>query len=70
MFGCNGFDYFVIVIGVLVEVLCVIIWSDVVGVYSVDLCIVSDVCLLLLLRFDEVNELVCLVVLVLYSCIF
>lgn len=68
LLGCNGFDYFVIQIGVLVGVFWVIIWSDVVGVYSVDLCKVKDVCLLLLLCLDEVSELVCLVVLVFYVC--
>lgn len=53
----------------LVGVFRVIIWSDVVGVYSVDLCKVKDVCLLSLLCLDEVSELVCLVVFVFYVCI-
>ena len=44
------------VIGALAEVDRVTIWSDVAGVYSADPRLVSDACLLPLLRLDEASE--------------
>ncbi|QSA19060.1 bifunctional aspartate kinase/homoserine dehydrogenase II, partial [Vibrio furnissii] len=55
------------VIGALAEVDRVTIWSDVAGVYSADPRLVSDACLLPLLRLDEANELARLAAPVLHS---
>lgn len=38
VFGCNGFDYFVVVLVVCLCVDCCEIWMDVDGVYICDLC--------------------------------
>jgi aspartokinase/homoserine dehydrogenase 2 len=55
------------VIGALAEVDRVTIWSDVAGVYSADPRLVSDACLLPLLRLDEASELARLAAPVLHS---
>jgi bifunctional aspartokinase / homoserine dehydrogenase 2 len=55
------------VIGALAEVERVTIWSDVAGVYSADPRLVSDACLLPLLRLDEASELARLAAPVLHS---
>ncbi len=57
LLGRNGSDYSATVIGALANVDCVTIWSDVSGVYSADPRLVSDACLLPLLRLDEAAEL-------------
>ncbi|GAJ73838.1 LOW QUALITY PROTEIN: aspartokinase [Vibrio sp. JCM 18904] len=57
LLGRNGSDYSSTVIGALAEVSTVTIWSDVAGVYSADPRLVSDACLLPLLRLDEASEL-------------
>ncbi len=67
LLGRNGSDYSATVIGALAEVSRVTIWSDVAGVYSADPRIVSDACLLPLLRLDEANELARLAAPVLHS---
>ena len=56
LLGRNGSDYSATVIGALAEVERVTIWSDVAGVYSADPRLVSDACLLPLLRLDEASE--------------
>lgn len=56
LLGRNGSDYSATVIGALAEVNTVTIWSDVAGVYSADPRLVSDACLLPLLRLDEASE--------------
>lgn len=38
VFGCNGFDYFAVVLAVCLCVDCCEIWMDVDGVYICDLC--------------------------------
>lgn len=63
----NGSDYSATVIGALAEVSTVTIWSDVAGVYSADPRLVSDACLLPLLRLDEASELARLAAPVLHS---
>ncbi|MCE7630980.1 bifunctional aspartate kinase/homoserine dehydrogenase II, partial [Vibrio fluvialis] len=50
LLGRNGSDYSATVIGALAEVDRVTIWSDVAGVYSADPRLVTDACLLPLLR--------------------
>ncbi|MFY2509910.1 bifunctional aspartate kinase/homoserine dehydrogenase II [Vibrio pectenicida] len=67
LLGRNGSDYSATVIGGLAEVSRVTIWSDVAGVYSADPRLVSDACLLPLLRLDEANELARLAAPVLHS---
>ncbi|NGZ15296.1 bifunctional aspartate kinase/homoserine dehydrogenase II [Vibrio aestuarianus] len=67
LLGRNGSDYSATMIGALAEVNRVTIWSDVAGVYSADPRIVSDACLLPLLRLDETNELARLAAPVLHS---
>lgn len=67
LLGRNGSDYSATVIGALAEVSRVTIWSDVAGVYSADPRIVSDACLLPLLRLDEANELARLAAPILHS---
>tara|TARA_Y100001956_G_scaffold5659_1_gene5053 strand:+ start:7135 stop:9546 length:2412 start_codon:yes stop_codon:yes gene_type:complete len=67
LLGRNGSDYSATVIGALAEVKQVTIWSDVAGVYSADPRIVSDACLLPLLRLDEASELARLAAPVLHS---
>ncbi|MDW1838480.1 bifunctional aspartate kinase/homoserine dehydrogenase II, partial [Vibrio sp. Vb0718] len=67
LLGRNGSDYSATVIGALAEVTTVTIWSDVAGVYSADPRLVSDVCLLPLLRLDEASELARLAAPVLHS---
>ncbi|HAS5588711.1 TPA: bifunctional aspartate kinase/homoserine dehydrogenase II [Vibrio cholerae] len=67
LLGRNGSDYSATVIGALAEVSRVTIWSDVAGVYSAEPRIVSDACLLPLLRLDEANELARLAAPVLHS---
>ncbi|MDA0110508.1 bifunctional aspartate kinase/homoserine dehydrogenase II [Vibrio sp. La 4.2.2] len=67
LLGRNGSDYSATVIGALAEVSCVTIWSDVAGVYSADPRVVSDACLLPLLRLDEASELARLAAPVLHS---
>ncbi|MEZ9013162.1 bifunctional aspartate kinase/homoserine dehydrogenase II [Vibrio splendidus] len=67
LLGRNGSDYSATVIGALAEVERVIIWSDVAGVYSADPRLVSDACLLPLLRLDEASELARLAAPVLHS---
>lgn len=67
LLGRNGSDYSATVIGALAEVSCVTIWSDVAGVYSADPRLVSDACLLPLLRLDEASELARLAAPVLHS---
>ncbi|KGY10708.1 bifunctional aspartate kinase/homoserine dehydrogenase II [Vibrio sinaloensis] len=67
LLGRNGSDYSATVIGALAEVSRVTIWSDVAGVYSADPRIVSDACLLPLLRLDEASELARLAAPVLHS---
>ncbi|MCG6269146.1 bifunctional aspartate kinase/homoserine dehydrogenase II [Vibrio furnissii] len=67
LLGRNGSDYSATVIGALAEVDRVTIWSDVAGVYSADPRLVSDACLLPLLRLDEANELARLAAPVLHS---
>ncbi|XNG93215.1 bifunctional aspartate kinase/homoserine dehydrogenase II [Vibrio cyclitrophicus] len=67
LLGRNGSDYSATVIGALAEVERVTIWSDVAGVYSADPRLVSDACLLPLLRLDEASELARLAVPVLHS---
>jgi aspartokinase/homoserine dehydrogenase 2 len=57
LLGRNGSDYSATVIGALAEVAAVTIWSDVAGVYSADPRIVTEACLLPLLRLDEASEL-------------
>ena len=57
LLGRNGSDYSATQIGALAGVKRVTIWSDVAGVYSADPRIVSDACLLPLLRLDEAAEL-------------
>lgn len=57
LLGRNGSDYSATVIGALVKVAEVIIWSDVAGVYSADPNLVNNTCLIPLLRLDEANEL-------------
>ncbi|WP_241602088.1 bifunctional aspartate kinase/homoserine dehydrogenase II [Rosenbergiella nectarea] len=57
LLGRNGSDYSATQIGALAGVNRVTIWSDVAGVYSADPRIVSDACLLPLLRLDEAAEL-------------
>ncbi len=67
LLGRNGSDYSATVIGALADVARVTIWSDVAGVYSADPRLVSDACLLPLLRLDEANELARLAAPVLHS---
>ncbi|WP_394249196.1 bifunctional aspartate kinase/homoserine dehydrogenase II [Vibrio profundi] len=67
LLGRNGSDYSATVIGALAEVDRVTIWSDVAGVYSADPRLVSDACLLPLLRLDEASELARLAAPVLHS---
>lgn len=67
LLGRNGSDYSATVIGALAEVSKVTIWSDVAGVYSADPRLVSDACLLPLLRLDEASELARLAAPVLHS---
>lgn len=67
LLGRNGSDYSATVIGALAEVSRVTIWSDVEGVFSADPRIVSDACLLPLLRLDEASELARLAAPVLHS---
>ncbi|NRF64512.1 bifunctional aspartate kinase/homoserine dehydrogenase II [Vibrio coralliilyticus] len=67
LLGRNGSDYSATVIGALAEVKRVTIWSDVAGVYSADPRLVSDACLLPLLRLDEASELARLAAPVLHS---
>lgn len=67
LLGRNGSDYSATVIGALAEVSRVTIWSDVAGVYSADPRVVSDACLLPLLRLDEASELARLAAPVLHS---
>lgn len=67
LLGRNGSDYSATVIGVLAEASRVTIWSDVAGVYSADPRLVSDACLLPLLRLDEASELARLAAPVLHS---
>ncbi|WP_261816481.1 bifunctional aspartate kinase/homoserine dehydrogenase II [Vibrio gallicus] len=67
LLGRNGSDYSATIIGALAEVEKVTIWSDVAGVYSADPRIVSDACLLPLLRLDEASELARLAAPVLHS---
>ncbi|CAH1581852.1 bifunctional aspartate kinase/homoserine dehydrogenase II [Vibrio rotiferianus] len=67
LLGRNGSDYSATVIGALAEVNTVTIWSDVAGVYSADPRLVSDACLLPLLRLDEASELARLAAPVLHS---
>ena len=67
LLGRNGSDYSATIIGALSDVAKVTIWSDVAGVYSADPRIVSDACLLPLLRLDEANELARLAAPVLHS---
>ncbi|OEF06196.1 bifunctional aspartate kinase/homoserine dehydrogenase II [Vibrio genomosp. F10] len=67
LLGRNGSDYSATVIGALAEATQVTIWSDVAGVYSADPRIVSDACLLPLLRLDEASELARLAAPVLHS---
>jgi aspartokinase/homoserine dehydrogenase 2 len=57
LLGRNGSDYSATIIGALANVKAVTIWSDVAGVYSADPRLVSDACLLPLLRLDEASEL-------------
>ncbi|RZP75475.1 bifunctional aspartate kinase/homoserine dehydrogenase II [Vibrio vulnificus] len=67
LLGRNGSDYSATVIGALAEVAKVTIWSDVAGVYSADPRLVSEACLLPLLRLDEASELARLAAPVLHS---
>lgn len=67
LLGRNGSDYSATSIGALANVSQVTIWSDVAGVYSADPRLVSDACLLPLLRLDEANELARLAAPVLHS---
>lgn len=67
LLGRNGSDYSATMIGALAEINRVTIWSDVAGVYSADPRIVSDACLLPLLRLDETSELARLAAPVLHS---
>ncbi|WP_322803231.1 bifunctional aspartate kinase/homoserine dehydrogenase II [Vibrio alfacsensis] len=67
LLGRNGSDYSATVIGALAGVSTVTIWSDVAGVYSADPRLVSDACLLPLLRLDEASELARLAAPVLHS---
>ncbi|MEZ8797536.1 bifunctional aspartate kinase/homoserine dehydrogenase II [Vibrio cyclitrophicus 1F53] len=67
LLGRNGSDYSATVIGALAAVERVTIWSDVAGVYSADPRLVSDACLLPLLRLDEASELARLAAPVLHS---
>ena len=67
LLGRNGSDYSATVIGALAEVDRVTIWSDVAGVYSADPRVVTDTCLLPLLRLDETSELARLAAPVLHS---
>ncbi|TMX31757.1 bifunctional aspartate kinase/homoserine dehydrogenase II [Vibrio sp. Hep-1b-8] len=67
LLGRNGSDYSATVIGALAEANRVTIWSDVAGVYSADPRLVSDACLLPLLRLDEASELARLAAPVLHS---
>ncbi|EDP58321.1 bifunctional aspartate kinase/homoserine dehydrogenase II [Vibrio sp. AND4] len=67
LLGRNGSDYSATIIGALAEVSSVTIWSDVAGVYSADPRLVSDACLLPLLRLDEASELARLAAPVLHS---
>ena len=67
LLGRNGSDYSATVIGALAQVNSVTIWSDVAGVYSADPRLVSDACLLPLLRLDEASELARLAAPVLHS---
>ncbi|PMN69792.1 bifunctional aspartate kinase/homoserine dehydrogenase II [Enterovibrio norvegicus] len=57
LLGRNGSDYSATLIGALADVNRVTIWSDVAGVYSADPRVVTDACLLPLLRLDEAAEL-------------
>ncbi len=67
LLGRNGSDYSATIIGALAQVAQVTIWSDVAGVYSADPRIVSEACLLPLLRLDEASELARLAAPVLHS---
>lgn len=67
LLGRNGSDYSATVIGALADASKVTIWSDVAGVYSADPRLVSDACLLPLLRLDEASELARLAAPVLHS---
>ncbi|MCY9804020.1 bifunctional aspartate kinase/homoserine dehydrogenase II [Vibrio scophthalmi] len=67
LLGRNGSDYSATVIGALAQVSRVTIWSDVAGVYSADPRLISDACLLPLLRLDEASELARLAAPVLHS---
>ncbi|PMH46268.1 bifunctional aspartate kinase/homoserine dehydrogenase II [Vibrio sp. 10N.286.49.B3] len=67
LLGRNGSDYSATAIGALAQVSCVTIWSDVAGVYSADPRLVTDACLLPLLRLDEASELARLAAPVLHS---
>lgn len=69
VFGCNGFDYFVVVLVVCLCVDCCEIWMDVDGVYICDLCQVFDVRLLKLMFYQEVMEFFYFGVKVFYFCI-
>lgn len=64
--GCNGLDYFVVVLVVCIDVECCEIWIDVDGVYNVDLNQVEGVVLFDKLIYQEVMELFYFGVKVLY----
>ncbi|WP_456296392.1 bifunctional aspartate kinase/homoserine dehydrogenase II [Vibrio sp. AK197] len=67
LLGRNGSDYSATIIGALAQVSQVTIWSDVAGVFSADPRIVSEACLLPLIRLDEASELARLAAPVLHS---
>ena len=57
LLGRKGSDYSATMIGALANVSKVTLWHDVAGVHSADPRLVSDACLLPLLRLDEASEL-------------
>lgn len=69
IFGCGGLDILVVYFGVLFGVSWVEIWIDVLGMFSVNLKDVLDVCLLICLDYYEVQEIVIIGVKVFYLCL-
>lgn len=67
--GCGGLDYSVVLFVEVINVKSVYIWIDVVGIFSIDLCLCVKVSLIVCLSFDEVVEMVMFGVKVLYFVI-
>lgn len=69
IFGCGGSDYIVVLFGEVLNVICVDIWIDVLGIYIIDLCVVLVVKCIDVIVFEEVVEMVIFGVKVLYLVI-